>query len=106
MIWVERYARPENRIEFYRQPLGRHLIASAYHAYDMRIPGKVPGFKWLLKKLGGEAANLIGPEDRSVRGRIRSWMVLQDLRCYDLTRSGRVSIVSLDVTDDVAAKLD
>lgn len=75
----------------YQQSLLNHLMARAYHWYDMRIPGRIPGWKtlerFLVMHMGAE--HMVGfegePDVPRWRDRLVSWTIMQDFRCFDLS---------------------
>jgi hypothetical protein len=79
----------------------KYWRARLYHRYDMWFPVRVPGFRRLVKRLGGETMKgnpfVEGPE-RFVR--IRAWVVEQDLRCYYYMDQGEC-LVDVEVTKEV-----
>lgn len=79
------------RLELWKQPWHRWLIAWIYHWYDMRI-FKVPGFKklerWLWDRAKGDPLEYIPISAR------------QDLTCYYLTERQRKTLVVLTITEE------
>lgn len=69
-------------------PLWRLVAYRVYHFYDMRIPCRVPGWKWfkgLLRKHGAEVrVDALSPRERW-RDRLYAWPIRQDLRCYEFS---------------------
>lgn len=95
-VWVESVPRRD------------HVIATVYHWYDMRIPGRIPGWrrfeKWLARH-GAIHAHFVGvdcDEGHRVRWRDRlyGWTVEQDLRCYELSHGKREFLGKIDLTED------
>lgn len=83
------------------------LWAELYHAYDMRIPARLPGWHrfegWLRKH---DAEILIGFDDEPRwRDRLLGWTVAQDLRCFELQHWEDGQAYYAHITDEEYEKM-
>ncbi len=79
-----------------------YLAYQAYHAYDMKIPIRIPGWKWLEERMPGKIRwGMQTKRKPTVFDRLKSWTITQDLRCYALSAKGK-HICSFEVTEEFA----
>jgi hypothetical protein len=87
-------------VEFWTQPLWNYVVYRLYHFYDMHI-FKVPGMRtlakvadwWLFRKAEGKDFMAM------------PWCAEQDLRCFELSKRGRVSVGEVDIDKETYDKL-
>jgi hypothetical protein len=74
-------------IELYVQPWKDYWYNRLYHFYDMWIPIKIPGYKWLCKLFEWRGAEVrprsLGEAPRGWMDRFRTWSMEQDFKCYE-----------------------
>jgi hypothetical protein len=84
----------------YTQPFSRWLIAKAYSWYDMKIQ-KIPGYQLAgFLHMYWHARVLRTPPDDYM-----PLSVLQDLKCFYLSRKGRVELRGAEISGDDYKKL-
>lgn len=93
---------PTYYMNLYTQPLWRHVISRMYHWYDMnKVVIKIAKFYddylgyyshrwWRVMKRKKMSEQEIFWE--------MPWSAMQDLRCYELSRKGRVDLFRVDIT--------
>lgn len=92
-------------------PVWRHVLYEAYHWYDMRVPLRVPGWnrvERMLRKYGAEIRVLQIPGDEQKerwRDRPLGWTIRQDLRCFELGRAKRKTLIRSEVTEQEYLKM-
>jgi len=77
----------------------RHCL---YEMYSLRFPMRVPGYKRLVKAMGGYGISGFGEEHGDFKGirRLRSWTVDQDLRAFDLNEPHKL-LATVEVSKEM-----
>jgi hypothetical protein len=85
-----------HHVELWTQPANRWMMARLYHWYDMRVY-RLPGFRALERWLESRHAD----DDLYVPVSCQ-----QDIRCDHLSRKGRRTLATVEISREVYEQLD